>query len=128
MQTTSIKEIEVISGYGLTRKVNDRKVLAGNRKLLKRYAIDYPLILDQKTDTLVMIALDDRFTGCFVIADELKKDTAQAIANMQEICIERILCLSGDKNSVVQKTTQSLNIGEAYGELLPEEGRNSGRY
>lgn len=120
-QTTSVKEIEEIPGYGIIGKVNDQKVLAGNGKLLKRYDIDYPITLDQKTDTLVMIALDGRFAGCFIIADELKEDAAQAIANMQEIGIQRIVLLSGDKNSVVQKIAESLSIREAYGDLLPED-------
>lgn len=124
IQTTSVKEVEEIPGYGLSGRVNEQKVLAGNGKLLKRYSIDYPIELDQQTETLVMVAVEHCFAGCFVIADELKEDALQAVFDMRKAGVKKIVLLSGDKNSVVEKTAQFLNISEAYGELLPEDKVN----
>lgn len=53
------------------------------------------------------------------IADELKDDAKQAVADLHGMGIQTVM-LSGDKSSVVQKVAAALGIDRAFGDLLPE--------
>jgi Cd2+/Zn2+-exporting ATPase len=112
-------EVEEIAGHGLKGKVNGREVLAGNLKLLKKFAIAYPAEIEKEVDTMVTVAVDGKFAGYIIIADELKEDAAAAIKAMHALSIKTVM-LSGDKQTVVDKVAKLIGIDEAYGDLLPE--------
>lgn len=111
--------VEEISGHGLKGTVDGKNVLAGNAKLLKKFNIEYPAELDQLVDTVVVVAVNDKYAGYITIADEIKEDAKQAIEEMHKLNIKTVM-LSGDKQAVVDKVAQSLGIDNAYGDLLPE--------
>lgn len=118
-QETEITNVEEIAGHGLKGSINGKQVLAGNARLLKKYNISYDPNLDQEKDTIVVIAVDDTYAGYLIIADELKEDAKQAIADMHRINLKTVM-LSGDKQAVVDKIAKLLGIDQAYGDLLPE--------
>jgi len=111
--------VEEISGHGLKGIVDGKNVLAGNVKLLKKYNIEYPAEIDNLVDTVVVIAVTDKYIGYITIADEIKEDAKQAIDEMHKLNIKTVM-LSGDKQAVVSKVARALNIDNAYGDLLPE--------
>jgi Cd2+/Zn2+-exporting ATPase len=111
--------VEEISGHGLMGKVNGKIIHAGNAKLLKKYSITYPEDIDRLTDTVVVLAIDNNYAGYITIADEIKEDAAQAIAQLHKLNIQTVM-LSGDKQAVVDKVAKVLGIDKAYGDLLPE--------
>lgn len=99
--------------------VDGKNVLAGNVKLLKKFNIEYPAEIDNLVDTVVVIAVNDKYAGYITIADEIKEDAKQAIDEMHKLNIKTVM-LSGDKQAVVSKVAESLGIDNAYGDLLPE--------
>jgi len=113
------EQVEEISGHGLKGVVEGKNVLAGNSKLLKKFNITYPPALEQLVDTVVVLAVEERYVGYITIADEIKEDAKQAIEAMHRLGIETVM-LSGDKNSVVEKVAKALGIDNAFGDLLPE--------
>jgi Zn2+/Cd2+-exporting ATPase len=113
------EKVEEISGHGLKGTIEGKIVLAGNIKLLKRFNIEYPAEIDNLVDTIVAVAVNDKYAGYITIADEIKEDAKQAIEEMHKLNIKTVM-LSGDKQAVVSKVAESLNIDNAYGDLLPE--------
>ena len=113
------EDVEEISGHGLKGEVEGKNVLAGNIKLLKKYSISYPSDLETIVDTIVVVAVNNQYTGYITIADEIKEDAVQAIKDMHDLKIKTVM-LSGDKQSVVDEVAESLGIDNAYGDLLPE--------
>ena len=113
------EDVEEISGHGLKGKVEGKNVLAGNIKLLKKYSISYPSDLETIVDTIVVVAVNNQYTGYITIADEIKEDALQAIKDMHDLKIKTVM-LSGDKQSVVDEVAKTVGIDEAYGDLLPE--------
>lgn len=113
------EDVEEISGHGLKGKVEGKNVLAGNIKLLKKYSISYPSDLATIVDTIVVVAVNNQYTGYITIADEIKEDAVQAIKDMHDLKIKTVM-LSGDKQSVVDEVAKAVGIDEAYGDLLPE--------
>ncbi|KQR68393.1 cadmium/zinc/cobalt-transporting ATPase [Pedobacter sp. Leaf176] len=113
------ENVEEISGHGLKGTVEGKVILAGNAKLLKKFNISYPAEIDALVDTIVVIAINDKYAGYITIADEIKEDAKQAIQQMHDLKIQTVM-LSGDKQAVVDKVAKTLGIDEAFGDLLPE--------
>ena len=115
-----VENVEEISGHGLKGTVEGKMILAGNVKLLKKFSVSYPSEVDLLVDTVVVIAVNDKYEGYITIADEIKADAKQAIEQMQGLKIKTVM-LSGDKQAVVDKVAKAIGIDQAYGDLLPEE-------
>ena len=113
------ENVEEIPGHGLKAVYKNAVVLAGNTKLLKKFNIAYPSEVDAVKDTIVVAAINNEYAGYITIADELKEDAKEAVTQMQGM-VSKIIMLSGDKQSVVDKVAGQLNISHAYGNLLPE--------
>ncbi len=119
-ETVKIENAEEISGHGLKAMINGKTVLAGNLKLLSKENINYPHELDSIVDTIVAVAVDNKYVGYITIADEIKEDAKQAIQEMHQLNIKTVM-LSGDKQTVVSDVANKLGIDNAYGDLLPED-------
>ena len=113
------EQVEEISGHGLKGKVEGKDLLAGNVKLLKKFNISYPAEIEKIVDTIVVVAVNNQYSGYITIADEIKEDAAQAIKQLHDLNIKTVM-LSGDKQSVVDQVAKQIGIDEAYGDLLPE--------
>lgn len=113
-------DIEELPGHGLKGRINGAMVLAGNTKLLDKYQIAYPKTIDTIVESIVVVAIGNRYAGYVTIADEIKTDSRDAITQLHRNGITATVMLSGDKDSITQKVAQQLGIDTAYGGLLPE--------
>jgi Zn2+/Cd2+-exporting ATPase len=119
----AVKEIEEIAGYGLKGNIDGKEVLVGNLKLLKKYNIPFDTSVESIVETIVVVAVNGKYAGYITIADEIKGDAKQTIADLHALN-QKVVMLSGDKQSVVDKVAKELNIVNAYGNLLPEDKVN----
>ena len=113
-------EVEEISGKGLKGKVDGKTVLAGNTKLLDHFTIQYPKEIHDIVESIVVVAVDDKYAGYITIADKIKEDAQQAIQKMKALGVSKTIMLSGDKNTITQKVAKEVGVDEAFGGLLPE--------
>ncbi len=113
-----------IAGKGLKGIVNNKTILVGNKALMDSHQIEIPSETNQIVESIVMIAIDGKFSGYVTIADELKEDAHQAIQQLRELGIKNIIMLSGDKASLTEKIGRELGLEEAIGGLLPEDKLN----
>lgn len=116
---TQPTDVEEIAGHGLKGRVEGKAVLCGNPKLLKKEGVAYPAEIENVVETIVVVALDGTYAGYLTIADEVKEDAAQAVADLKSLGVKTVM-LSGDKAAVTQVVAKQLGIAEAYGDLLPE--------
>lgn len=112
-------KVEEIAGHGLKATIDGKEILAGNLKLMKLHNVACPADVDKVVDTIVAIAVNNKFAGYITIADEIKEDAAEAIKQMHSLNIKTVM-LSGDKQTVVDDIARRIGIDEAYGDLLPE--------
>ena len=117
-------EVSEVAGKGLKGTVNGKQVLVGNKALMVSNSIEVPSETDTIVESIVMVAIDKKFAGYVTIADELKEDAHQAINQIREAGISKIIMLSGDKDSITQQVSEELNIDWAKGGLLPEDKLN----
>lgn len=113
-------EVEEISGKGLKGKVDGKIVLAGNTKLLDHFSIQYPQEIHDIVESIVVVAVDNKYAGYITIADKIKEDAQQAIQKMKALGVSKMIMLSGDKNTITQKVAKEVGVDEAFGGLLPE--------
>lgn len=118
-ENIQVTGVEEIAGHGLKGIVQDKETLAGNMKLLRKFNITYPSNIETLTDTVVVVAINGKYSGYITIADEIKEDAAQAIRSMHDLNIQTVM-LSGDKQSVVDNVARKIGIDKAFGDLLPE--------
>jgi Cd2+/Zn2+-exporting ATPase len=117
----AVENVEEIAGHGLRGRVDSRDVLAGNTKLLSKFNVAYPAEVDQIADSIVVAAIDGKYAGYLTVADAPKEDAAQAVRELKADGITKLVMLSGDKDSIVQRVAKELGITEAHGGLLPED-------
>ena len=111
--------VEEIAGHGLKGIVDGKEVLAGNAKLMKKFNVLFPAEVERSVDSIVVIALNQKFAGYITIADEIKEDAAETIKQMHALNLKTVI-LSGDKQSVVDQVAKQIGINEAFGDLLPD--------
>ncbi|MCF4101864.1 cadmium-translocating P-type ATPase [Gillisia sp. M10.2A] len=116
-----VEEIHEISGKGLSGKVNNKQVLAGNAKLLKQFNISFPEDIHNVTSSIVVVAIDGLYAGYVTISDELKDGVKETLSKLKKNGLKEIIMLSGDKDSITKEVAKGLNIDWAKGGLLPED-------
>ena len=114
-------DVEEIAGCGVRATLEGRSILVGNTRLLEREGIAYPPALNEAKGTTVACAAEGHYIGHLTLTDTLKPDARQAIDDLKALQIKNIQILSGDKQSIVTIFAQQLGIGQAYGDLLPED-------
>lgn len=119
LSSDAIESYEEISGHGIFAKVNETEILAGNKKLMEREQIES--VPDEYAGTIVHIAVDQRYAGAIIIADEVKEDAAQAIADLKSFGIKQTVMLTGDSKQTGEAVGKQLGIDEVYAELLPQD-------
>lgn len=114
-----ISDVEEISGHGVIATVDGKKVMAGNIKLMKMMYIPY--FKGELIGTIVHVAVNNKYIGYIVIADEVKEDSAQAIKELKAANIKQTVMLTGDNKSIGSKVAKELGLDKVYAELLPAD-------
>lgn len=116
---TNITDYKEISGYGISVTVDNKKILAGNSKLMTAEQIHYRPC--NKAGTKVYVAVDGKYAGCILITDEIKEDSKRAIAELKRIGIEKTVMLTGDDEMIGKAVSRKLGLDEYYAQLLPDQ-------
>ena len=82
IDTDRVSDIKEISGHGITARVDNIKIAAGNEKLMESLGLDYKSC--HKNGTIVHMAVDDEYAGHIVISDEVKADSKEAISKLKK--------------------------------------------
>ena len=105
------------SGHGVKATVDGHAVLVGNDKLMSTHGISCPDC--ELTGTILHVAIDGAYAGHIVIADTVKDDAAQAIADLHAAGVERCIMLTGDREEVARSVASNLGLDEYHAQLLP---------
>ena len=112
---------EEIAGFGVKAVVDGRTVLAGNGKLMESENIDY---IKTEGTAVIYVAVDKKFCGSIIIADEIKQDAKAGIAGLKKAGISQTFMLTGDVKSTAEGIAGDLGIDRVSAELLPDDKVN----
>ncbi len=112
-----VSDVQEIGGHGVVAVVDGVTVLAGNDKLMEKYAISYDKA--EGTGTVVYIAAGNKFAGYILISDVMKPTAKQAISDLKKIGVKKTVMLTGDAKAVADSVAADLKIDQVYSQLLP---------
>lgn len=114
-----VRAYEEIPAHGVRAEVGGKEVLAGNDRLMHREEIDHTDCDVQGTS--VYVAIDRKYAGYIVIADEIKGDAPTAVAALKALGVQKVMMLTGDESSVAARVADQLGMDGFHAELLPED-------
>ncbi len=114
-----VRDIQEISGNGVTAVVDGHAVAAGNNKLMDRLGI--PFIPCHSVGTIIHMAIDGRYAGHIVISDVVKPHSGAAVQALKAAGVRRTVMLTGDAGKVADQVAAELGLDEVYSELLPAD-------
>ncbi|MBE0431199.1 MAG: copper-translocating P-type ATPase [Dehalococcoidia bacterium] len=126
IQLTDVDGFEAITGKGIRGRVNDREVLVGNQKLMEDSQVDFHPIRDRLTEledeakTAMLVAVDGQLAGIIAVADTLKEDSVQAIAELKKMGLETAM-ISGDNQRTAAAIAAKVGITRVLADVLPQD-------
>ncbi len=117
--TSRIGQIHEHAGHGVEAVIDGRQVLAGNHRLMEQFSVEVPQA--EAGSTHVFVAVNGLYAGMIEIADALKDDAAEAVAQIQACGMKRIVMLTGDTFAAAEAVAEKLGIQEVQAQLLPQD-------
>ena len=119
-----LERFTAIPGRGIDATVGGHRVLAGNAALLTEAGIDVTTLTAQADQaaasgqTPMFAAVDAETAGLIVVADPVKPDSADAVAQLKALGLE-VWMLTGDNAATAQAVAADVAIDHVLAEVLP---------
>lgn len=121
-----VRGFAAIAGQGIGGKINGKEVLFGNGALMTNKGVDYAQHTEKLAEfavlgqTPMLLAVENHIVAIIAVADPIKKDSAQAIAQLQAKGV-RVLMVTGDNEITAQAIAKQAGITEIRAQVLPQD-------
>ena len=126
VEVSQATEFAAEAGQGVSGMVSGRKVLAGNQKMM-----DAPKVildgmyeeagkLSEEGRSVLYIAADQKLLGMIAVADPVKKTSAGAIREMEQMGLD-VVMLTGDHEKTARAIQKQLGISRVIAQVLPQD-------
>ena len=116
---SAVSDMREVAGGGVIACINGKTFAAGNDKLMKQLNVaDTPC---HSVGTIVHTALDGKYAGHIVVADVVKPQAKQAIADLKALGVKQTVMLTGDVKAVADHVGKYLGLDLVYSDLLPAD-------
>lgn len=122
---TQATSFSAVPGKGLMANFEEKKVLIGNRKLMKDNLIDVSegednvSTLEDEGKTAMMIAIDGELVGIIAVADQIKDTSKKAIEKLEKMGLE-VYMITGDNERTANAIAKQVGIKNVLADVLPE--------
>lgn len=116
---------EAVAGKGIRGRIEEKAVVAGNRKMMEESQIDYQLAegdlkrLESEAKTLLLVSIDNRLAGMLAVADKIKEDSRAAVQKLNEMGITTVM-ITGDNLMTARAIAEKAGIKQVVAEVLPQ--------
>jgi len=124
LEMESATDFEAIPGHGMRATVAGKRLLVGNRKLMR----DNNIALDGQGEraaslegagrTVVYAAMDGVFAGLIAIADAVRPNAKLAVEKLTSMGVQ-VAMLTGDNRATAMRIAGELGIQTVFAEVLP---------
>ena len=115
----TVSDVEEVAGHGIRAKVGDKIVCVGNTKMMDSIGAKWHDC--HHVGTIIHVAIDGEYAGHIVINDQIKSDSAEAIAALKSLGVSRTVMLTGDRKEVADHVATTLGLSEYHAELMPAD-------
>lgn len=116
---TRIGKITEHAGMGLEAVIDGKTYFVGNGKLMDKANAEWHEC--HMSGTVIHISEGTQYLGHIVINDEIKPDSADAIARLKSLGIKNTVMLTGDDERVARTVGEQLGLSTVYAKLLPAQ-------
>ena len=126
VEVSQATEFAAEAGQGVSGMVSGRKVLAGNQKMMDAQKITLDGMdaeagkLSEEGRTVLYIAVDQKLLGMIAVADPVKKTSAEAIREMEQMGLD-VVMLTGDHEKTARAIQKQLGISRVIAQVLPQD-------
>jgi Cu+-exporting ATPase len=117
-------DFHALPGFGVEGKVDNQKVLLGNKRLMVENQIDISSIdnqlvkLTENGKTPMILCVDGKVAGLIATTDALKPHAKENILNLKKMGLD-VVMLTGDNSKTAQAVAGQLGINRVISEVLP---------
>ena len=121
-----VTDFASLSGMGVQAKLQNKRLLFGNEKLMKEQGIAIDKFLDKaqqlaaEAKTPMYFAVDAGLAAVIAVADPIKSDSIEAIKRLQNNGI-RVVMLTGDNRMTAKAVANMVGITDFVAEVMPED-------
>ncbi len=125
-EVSQATEFAAEAGQGVSGMVSGRKVLAGNQKMMDAQKVTLDGMdaeagkLSEEGRTVLYIAADQKLLGMIAVADPVKKTSAEAIREMEQMGLD-VVMLTGDHEKTARAIQKQLGISRVIAQVLPQD-------
>ena len=126
VEVSQATEFAAEAGQGVLGMVSGRKVLAGNQKMMDAQKVTLDGMdaeagkLSEEGRTVLYIAADQKLLGMIAVADPVKKTSAEAIREMEQMGLD-VVMLTGDHEKTARAIQKQLGISRVIAQVLPQD-------
>ena len=115
----TVSDVEEIAGHGIRARVGDKIVCVGNTKMMDSIGAKWHDC--HHVGTIIHVAIDGEYAGHIVINDQIKSDSAEAVAALKSLGVAKTVMLTGDRKEVANHVATTLGLSEYHAELMPAD-------
>lgn len=120
--TDNIQEKEVvgykeIAGMGLYGKIDEKEIVFGNKKILRKFNVKY----NSLEDGAIYLGVNGKLAGYITLKEELRKESKEIVEAFKKINVKRVIMLTGDNSKAGMAIANEIGIKEKYTDLLPKD-------
>jgi cation-transporting P-type ATPase C len=117
-------EFQMLAGRGVRVWNRDEEVLVGSQRLMSDF--DIPVTSEaqdavRKGESVMFVAHQRRIVGLIGVSARLRPEAIQALEQLREIGVRRLVMLTGDGEGVASAVAQSAGLKEWRSKLLPQD-------
>ncbi len=115
----------ILPGEGAEGTIGGRTYWIGSNRMLARWLRESPVFhdaidrLEEAENSLMAMWCDDHICGLVSIADEVRPEAAEAVAELKALGVGKLVVISGDNRRTVELIAKAVGIDEFHPELLP---------
>lgn len=115
-----VEDFKIILGKGVSGKINNDLILAGNEKLLNDYNITIDQNISNINKTQIYVVKNKKILGKVIFSDILRPNSKQVINELKNLEIQTTL-LTGDNENVGSYIAGEVNVDNAQFDCMPED-------
>ncbi|HLC54242.1 MAG TPA: copper-translocating P-type ATPase [Candidatus Nanoarchaeia archaeon] len=127
----NVKEFKILRGRGVEGNIGTKKIIIGNRTLMKERNINLKVnSIEKKISefesqgyTTLIVSENKKAIGAIAVADALKEDSAEALAALRAMNY-RLVMITGDNETTAKAIGARVGIYEVIANVLPEDKAN----
>ncbi|MFY9519950.1 MAG: heavy metal translocating P-type ATPase [Caldicoprobacterales bacterium] len=122
------EDFQAIPGHGIEVRIEGKRVVLGNKKLMLDQAIGLDLETDsnrlaEEGKTPMYVAVDGTIVGIIAVADVMKESSKKAVERLHSLGI-KLAMITGDNRRTAEAIAKQVGIDIVLAEVLPEDKAN----